>query len=250
MTPGNKAGPVEYVMAGAQEVLSHAARFGGPGELLSHAELAAAARFRNPADGRGYAAGHILFRVMAARALGGTPRTARGLAIHRHCRNCGGAHGKPGIDATNLSLSRARDTVMVASAAPNRPLGADVEAFPRQLHSSFDSFALSPEEREALAHTDVESRIRLWVAKEAALKATGHGLAVEPCALHIGPPAPDHHGTRAGSWAAAVESPALRETHGLNIAWVPAGGNHAAALATSAQPDIKELDVQEVFQGS
>ncbi|MDJ0314391.1 4'-phosphopantetheinyl transferase superfamily protein [Arthrobacter sp. H35-D1] len=242
---------MEYVITSAQKVLAQAARFGGPRELLSQPEMAASERFRNPADGLGYAAAHIVFRVMAARALGGNLRNVRGLAAHRLCRSCGGPHGKPVIEGSNLSLSRVRDMVLVASAATGQPLGADLEAFPRQLHSGFDAFALSPVEREALSHTDVESRIRLWVAKEAALKATGHGLAVEPDALCLGglpPPAP--HGTTASCWAAVVDSPLLGETHGMEIAWVPAGDNHAAALATSGQPAIREMDIREVFQGS
>lgn len=248
MIPDAAPGPIEYLISSARVVLATAARFGGAGALLNPAELAAVERFRNPADARGYAAAHILFRVMAGRQLGMETGDVRGLEIHRQCRSCGGAHGKPLIDGANVSLSRSLDQVLVASAATGRPLGADLEAMPRQLHAGFDGYALSRLEQEALAPNDVESRISLWVAKEAALKATGHGLAMAPGRLHLDSPAPRPDGTTAAGWAAVVVAPDVREAHGLKIVWLPSGPRHAAALATTGQPRISKLAVHLAFR--
>ncbi len=253
MTVTGTAGSVDYVIAGADEVLSAAARFGGAEALLSDDELAKTARFRSPQDASGYAAAHILFRIMAARTLRVSPRNTRELTLHRSCRSCGGPHGKSVITGANLSLSRVRDSVMVASAWPGQPLGADLEAIPQELHPEFDDFALSPAERQLLAPADVESRLRLWVAKEAALKATGHGLAMTPGALHIEQFHPGPQGTTSAGRVAMVaspglpEAPGLLEAQGLQICWVEAPAQHAAALAVAGQPLITRLEVQIVF---
>lgn len=147
------------------------------------------------------------------------------------------------IDGTSLSLSKAGGTVMVAAGLPGHPLGADLEAVPRELHAGFDGYALSPGERRTLENSDVESRIRLWVAKEAALKVNGHGLAVDPWTLHL-LPAPLDPWAPAG-WATTVESPGRGGLHGLDIAWVPAPPGFAAAIASATQPVIHRLDVSD-----
>jgi 4'-phosphopantetheinyl transferase len=238
---------VDFVITKAARVLGHAAQFGGPRALLSRHELEAAGRFRNPADANGYVGAHLLFRLMAARALGSSPDMAGGLSIRRKCHSCGGPHGKPAIAGTSLSLSRAGETVMVASGPPGVPLGADLEAVPPSLHAGFDTFTLSPGERQALGGSDVVSRLKLWVAKEAALKAGGHGLSVDPGRLHLGMPRPP--GTTPAGWSASIDSsgllgaPEARELHGLAVAWVTAPAGFAAALATKGHPQIRAVDV-------
>jgi 4'-phosphopantetheinyl transferase len=250
MTGIVKSGSIEYVITSAADVLSAAARFGGAQAMLSNEELAKAERFRDPQDAGGYAAAHILFRVMATRALGVATGTARDLELRRYCRSCARPHGKPVIDGTNLSLSRVRNTVMIASTSPGQPIGADLEATPRELPPDFDDFALSPVERRQLASSDVVSRLRLWVAKEAVLKATGHGLATAPSTLHIGQDVPGPYGAPLEDWTAAVDSPDLSEAQGLQIAWVQAPAGYAAALAAFGQPAITRLGVEMGFEGS
>lgn len=248
MTGDGHTSGIDVVITTAQAVLDYTARWGGAGALLSRTELDAAERFRNPADGRAYAGAHVLFRLMAARSLGATVEQAGGLAVHRECLSCGGPHGKPGIAGTSLSLSRSGQTVMVASGPPGPPLGADVEAVPARLHAGFDEYSLSAGERRALeGRNDVEPRIRCWVAKEAALKASGHGLSVDPAALHIGPPSPP--GIATDGWGAAVQAPTLPELHGMSLAWLPAPAGFVAALATAGRPVIRELDVGTACAG-
>lgn len=249
MRSPEQSGSIHYVIASASEILSAAAGLGGGQGMLSQAELAKAARFRDTRDTDGYVAAHVLFRVMAARSLGLTPDQGRNLEPRLHCQHCAGPHGKPSIEGTNLSLSRVRDVVMVASASAGAPIGADHEAIPRELPEDFDDFALSPAEGRQLASGDVEARLRVWVAKEAALKATGHGLLITPSKLHLGQRGPHPSAEPLPEWSATIESPGLREAHGLQIAWVPAPSGHTAALAAFGRPSISRLDVRSAFEG-
>lgn len=241
MTGGGRPTGIDFVITSAQRVLAHAARWGGAAALLPRAELDAADRYRNPSDGRAYIGAHVLFRSMAARALGIPMDESAGLLVRRLCRSCGGPHGKPMIDGTSLSLSRSGETVLVASGPAGTPLGADLEAVPARMHAGFDNFSLSPGEQAVLACSDVESRIRLWVAKEAALKVHGHGLTVEPRRLHLGPGRPGR--STPDGWSAEVVAPLLGGLHGLNIAWLRAPAGLTAALAATAKTSIRELDL-------
>ncbi|ALV45193.1 hypothetical protein MB46_06415 [Arthrobacter alpinus] len=243
MTEGSRPSGIDFVITSAERVLDYAALWGGAAALLPRTELDAAGRFRNPDDGRAYIGAHVLFRLMAAHTLGLPFGKAAGLAVHRHCHSCGGPHGKPEIEGTSLSLSRAGETVLVASGPAGTPLGADLEAVPTQLHAGFDEFSLTSRERMELASSGVASRIRLWVAKEAALKVHGHGLAVEPLNLHVGTQkrglsAPD-------DWSAKIEAPMHGDLHGINIAWLRAPAGLTAALASTGKPSIHELGLEK-----
>ena len=174
--------------------------FGGLGAFLSPRERDASLRFRRPADRLDYPASHALFRLLAARRLGLSPAAAAGLSVRRMCAGCGATdHGKPSIEGVALSMSRSHGTVMAAAAPAGTSLGADIERVPAEVFAGFDNFALAPEERRGpdgpgLAGPELTGpgltdagRIRLWVAKEAALKAAGVGLAVDPSSVRLVP---------------------------------------------------------------
>lgn len=75
----------------------------------------------------------------------------------------------------HASVARA-DGLNIVAFTDVGPVGVDLE---REDAAGFDGFvdaAMHPDER---AHTTVE-RTRLWVRKEAVLKATGQGLGVDP----------------------------------------------------------------------
>lgn len=243
MTGGSRPSGIDFVVTSARQVLTDAARWGGAAALLPRADLDAADRFRNPAGGRAYIGAHVLFRLMAARALGIPMGKSAGLAVRRQCHSCGGPHGKPMIGGTSLSLSRSGETVLVASGPAGTPLGADLEAVPARVHAGFDKFSLSAKEQAGLACSDVESRIRLWVAKEAALKVHGHGLTVEPRRLHLG--TAEHGPGTPDGWSAEVEAPLHGGLHGLNIAWLRAPAGLKAALASTVKTSIRELDLAQ-----
>jgi 4'-phosphopantetheinyl transferase len=144
----------------------------------------------------------------------------RAAFVEHRCVQCGSEdHGRPylvGEPQLCVSLARA-DGLSIVALTEVGPVGVDLE---RDDAGGFDGFAqaaLHPDER---ARTPQEAT-RVWVRKEAVLKATGRGLAVDPRRVRISearqPPAmidwhaPDDPGEAwladvpvADSWLAAV----------------------------------------------
>lgn len=268
-TPDVRNAWIEYAAAPSAGLQDAAARsglggygglFGGLGAFLSAQEREASLRFRRAADVLDYAASHALFRLLAARRLGLTPAAASGLDVRRTCAGCGSTgHGKPSIEGVALSLSRSHGTVMAAAAPPGASLGVDIERVPAEVFAGFDDFALAPEERTApdgaglndagltcsgltdAGRTDA-GRIRLWVAKEAALKAAGVGLALDPSGVRL---VPAVSGGPAGTLLA--ECPGNSAVHGLLVTPVPAPGGYAAAVAAPAGLTPRAVSLGEIF---
>jgi 4'-phosphopantetheinyl transferase len=108
----------------------------------------------------------------------------RPVAVGHHCVRCGADdHGAPflvGAPRLHVSLARAGGLSIVALTEAGR-VGVDVE---RDDAAGFDGFAaaaLHPDER---ARSPLEGT-RTWVRKEAVLKATGRGLAVDPRRVRV-----------------------------------------------------------------
>lgn len=213
-----------------------AAAAGGYHALLG-AEADLAGRYLHPDDAAAFLASRALLRLLAAQLLAVPADEAAGLPVTRYCRSCGGTdHGKPLVAGLEVSLSRTRTLVLAAAGPAGIRLGADVEAVPEDIFEGFDETVLSPAERRQAGRRQAShgrsgtmERMRLWTAKEAALKATGHGLAVEPVLLSVEPA-----GAVPGSaFGARTACPAVPELDGLHIGWIPAGEHHLAALACS-----------------
>ena len=123
---------------------------------------------------------HELLRAEAAR-FHEVPIEA--VVVVHECPRCGSdAHGRPRLLPTaavrhpgHVSLARAGDLSVVALTDVG-PVGVDVEAVDAAGFPGFDDVALHPDEHASSA----EDRTRLWVRKEALLKAYGLGLAVDP----------------------------------------------------------------------
>jgi len=95
-----------------------------------------------------------------------------------------GVHGKPFVAEAgypHFNVSHSRHCVVLAFAA-EQEIGVDIEAEDRR-HSPMElaSRFFAAEESAALAALDEDARsaafLRLWTAKEALLKALGHGLS-------------------------------------------------------------------------
>lgn len=93
-----------------------------------------------------------------------------------------------------VSLSRARsEDLGVVAVCVGGQVGVDIEGAGDAAFAGFDDVALHPDERCA----DDDERTRLWVRKEAVLKAHGTGLVTDPRQLRLdedgrvlkGPPA-------------------------------------------------------------
>ncbi|AXK33551.1 4-phosphopantetheinyl transferase [Streptomyces armeniacus] len=162
-------------------------------------------RLRNPAGRALYLTAHVLARLVLGAQLRLPPAE---LAFDAECARCGGPHGKPrlaeragragraGPESTagwEFSLSHTPHRVAVAMAR-RTPLGVDVERV-RDRAAATVARTLSEREYATLnarpAHCRAGDFARYWARKEAALKATGDGLAVRPDLLTVsGPDAP------------------------------------------------------------
>lgn len=146
-----------------------------------------AAEFRSADDATNFAAQHALMRAIAATALDVRPTKASEIPVDRTCKICRESfeHGKPRIAGVNVNMARSNG--MVVGAFINNDmtdgsllLGVDIERLRGGLLESFDQVLLTDAEQEHLSSLAEASahvfRLLLWNAKEAVLKATGHGL--------------------------------------------------------------------------
>lgn len=198
------------------------------GALLSEDERGRAATHRRDPDRRRSAAAAALLRVVAGRYLGLAPCE---VPVTRSCDRCGGAHGRPRIDALpRLRLSVAHSGTCAALAvALGTAVGIDVEALDVALEADeILRVAAAPGEviaaRGAAPETDRRQQaLALWTRKEAVLKAAGTGLAGRPTSIVTGGPDP---APRVRSWPQAPQlAPQLR----LRTLRPPAG--HVATVA-------------------
>jgi 4'-phosphopantetheinyl transferase len=207
--------------------------------LLDDVELSRVARLRRAADRDRFVAGHALLRLAVGRLMDVDPST---VAVTSTCPDCGAPHGRPvitvaGRPAPNASLSHSGDRVIVALSHAG-PVGVDVEPLEDDAFAddALDDVALTPDERagvQALApRARPAARARLWVRKEAFLKATGQGLREPPSEVAV---------TAA---TASGRSTASRLTD-LDV-----GAGYAACLAvlTSAHP-VVDLNRMSILAG-
>lgn len=150
----------------------------------------------------GRRAAHELARTALGSALGVEPALLR--LAHR-CRVCGGSdHGVPYLpdfpEAPHVSLSRTSGLVGVALCA-DAAVGLDLERVGDLPDAASDAM-LAPEED---AGSPAALAVR-WVRKEAALKASGHGLAVDPRTVVVSSP---RRPARVLTWPLKPPVPAL-----------------------------------------
>lgn len=160
--------------------------------VLSPAERIQHDRFRRPQDRHRYLTAHALARIVLGGYLGRSPAT---LEFAARCGSCGGAHGKPYLAeaGTDLEFSLSHSGPMVCVAVARFPLGVDVEevASYAEVPELLDE-TLSESERASWSTLPEVDRptafLRYWTRKEAALKATGDGLAVSPRSVVVSAP--------------------------------------------------------------
>lgn len=163
---------------------------------LGLAEQQHAAQLPTPAAAVSCLSTQALMRAMAAARLDVPSSAASEIEVDRSCTLCtsGKKHGKPRIAGVNFNMSQVNPLVVGAfSRNSSAVLGVDVETMDARLFSGFARLALSDEERafyERVAQERPASALRLlslalWTAKEAVLKATGHGLSVVPSLVRV-----------------------------------------------------------------
>ncbi len=158
--------------------------------LLDATERTRADRKREAAP---FVTGHALVRRVLGEILERDPAE---LAFERRCTTCGSdQHGKPSpLEAPGwvFSLSYTAQLAVVA-VTQGVDVGVDVEELD---DTGFEGFAPATlAEQEVPAFTGLtgrellEARARVWARKEAVLKATGHGLVVDPAEVLVSGPA-------------------------------------------------------------
>ena len=164
--------------------------------LLDDGERRRLGRLHRADDRARFVAAHALARLVLAPVTGAP---AGDLRFGSACATCGKAgHGKPylvraggGGAAPHFSVAHAGDRVVVAVTRAG-PVGVDVEVVDAVRFAGFDGVALAGSECGVLARLAPErhaaARATWWVRKEAVLKATGLGLAVDPCDLVVSGP--------------------------------------------------------------
>ena len=186
------------------------------------------------------ASARVLLRV-AVGAWAGAPADA--VVIRTACALCGATdHGKPYVAPTpaipampHVSVAHAGDVVVVAVTAAG-PVGVDVEAVDAAQFDGFDAVALSDVDRAADAHHEPGGRARTWVRKEAVLKATGLGLAIDPRSVVV---SAAHEPPR------VIEPPAGDDAAHWQLGDVELAPGLACAVASRTGPSVS-LEVQVV----
>lgn len=163
---------------------------------LGLAEQQHAAQLPTSTAAVSYLSTQALMRAMAAARLDVPSSAASEIEVDRSCTLCtsGKKHGKPRIAGVNFNMSQVNPLVVGAfSRNASAVLGVDVETLDARLFSGFARLALSDEERAFYERVAQERpapvlhllSVALWTAKEAVLKATGHGLSVVPSLVRV-----------------------------------------------------------------
>ncbi|MFF5207104.1 4'-phosphopantetheinyl transferase family protein [Streptosporangium sp. NPDC000396] len=159
---------------------------------LNATELERASGFHREPDRRRFLTACWLLRTTAAAQLDVSPAD---VPIDRRCSGCGKPHGKTHIRTAtaqlHASVSHSANRVAVALSTAG-PVGVDVEEVPSGPVGELAQCALSPAEQVALRELPERDHniafAKMWVRKEAVLKATGHGLRIPPEQVEVSGP--------------------------------------------------------------
>ena len=156
--------------------------------------------------------------------------------FERTCATCGShRHGKPSVvDGTGLSVSLSyAGGLALVGLSWSGEVGVDVEEVDESDFDGFNAVTLADVEvpaLDALSGDDLRlARARVWARKESVLKATGHGLVVDPRQVVVsGPRSP-----RPGGLARPAPAAGPVQMADLDVG----EANHLAAVALlSAEP--------------
>ncbi|MFC7489333.1 MULTISPECIES: 4'-phosphopantetheinyl transferase family protein [unclassified Knoellia] len=185
-------------------------------------------RAERRADPHPFVTAHALLRRLVADETGMDPRA---IDFERRCATCGtDRHGKPhvvGMRDVHVSVSYG-ERMAVAAVTRLGEVGVDVEDLESADFDGFGSVTLDPTEAARLAHLHGDAllgvRAQLWSRKEAILKATGHGLVVDPSQVVV-----SAHDAPAEllEWKAAQHLPGPMQVSDLDVG----RADHRAAVA-------------------
>lgn len=176
--------------------------------VLSDAEIAHVSRFVNARQRRQRLCARAALRRILSTYLETHPA---------HLVIRAGVHGKPWVPGLEFNCSHAPGLTLVAVSA--QPVGVDIEPTDAVdgLEAIRDRF-VNDLDADGAEGTAVADLLRLWVIKEACVKAIGAGLTVDPRELSVRPAGPRGVDVRRG--AAALQARVLA-----------IAGGHVAAVA-------------------
>lgn len=187
--------------------------------LLPEQERHRASRQRDARDQQALVLAYAFHRLVVARLLGGEPAS---VPLYRDAKGCPRLQGLPDI---GTSLSHGRELLAIAVSSTG-PVGVDIEPAARAstmpdiaaavLHPD-DGVAPTPSEGGLAAWSS--ELLRLWVRKEAVLKAAGIGLE---CPM-------DRFPATDGS---SIRAPMNRSSQRIQVQSVDAGEAQVLAVAT------------------
>ena len=157
--------------------------------LLDAGERARAERKRAATP---FVTGHALVRRTLGELLDRDPAS---LSFEKRCTTCRSElHGKPSlvdVAGWHFSLSYTSSLAVVA-VAEGVEVGVDTEDLTDADFEGFADVTLARDETGAFdgltGHDLLVARARVWARKEAVLKATGHGLVVDPSEVLVSGP--------------------------------------------------------------
>ncbi len=187
---------------------------------------------------------HGLLRRLVSAYTGQEPAA---VTLTRACASCGATdHGKPmllargggGRPPLQFNLAHSGEIVAVALAGPSTPIGVDVES----LQEDFD---WAPTRRHVFTDDEWDTtcadadpsaaRFALWARKEAAAKATGHGLAIDLVRVPISRE-PHGDGARRGRLQATERAYELLVT---DVVTAPGTAAAVATVGTGRAPIVR-----------
>lgn len=153
-------------------------------EWLDADESARWSAFDKAGPRRRFLVAHAALRSALGLITGRRPESIR---FHKN------AWGRPETtDGPSFNMSHSGSRALIA-VAENGCVGVDIEAAEKRVSSDVLAALSSAAERRAALgrRLEPEDRLRLWVRKEAVLKAFGRGLSFSPHALTVGAHAAD-----------------------------------------------------------
>ena len=214
-----------------------------PVDWLDETERGRYDGLRQVQDRSAFLTSRMLLKILLGQLADTPPDLVR---LSYHCPRCGRPHGRPVVAGPHaavgwqVSLSHTGPQVMVA-ATDAGPVGVDVERSAATGFEGFDSVALTHAERTEVERCVPAARARAravyWARKEAVLKATGHGLAVDPAGVEVSAP---HLSAALTAWPAGETPPPQ-----VQISDIPVDDDHVAAVAVLG-PAPCEVELQPV----
>jgi 4'-phosphopantetheinyl transferase len=203
-----------------------------PADWLDETECVRFGGLRQVEDRRAFLTSRMLLKTLVGHLAETSAELVR---LSYPCPGCDRSHGRPVVvgppDAVRwkVSLSHAGCHLMVA-ATDAGPVGVDIERTAATAFEGFDDVALTCAERTEVRRcapaAQARARAVYWARKEAVLKATGYGLALDPAALEVSAP---HLPAALTAWHADQPPPPQ-----VQLTDIPVGDDQVAAVAVLA----------------